>query len=72
MNVPQCLETSGIPESVSDNALKYKIQGVLRGIDVEVDTENIELCHLLKERGNKRKVIIKLYKRKNTGKIKLN
>ena len=38
----ECLEISGIPESVSDDALEDKIQGVLRGIDVEVDTENIE------------------------------
>ena len=35
----ECLEISGIPESVSDNALEDKIQGVLRGIDVEYDTK---------------------------------
>lgn len=29
---------SGIPESVSDKTLEDKIQGVLGGIDVEVDT----------------------------------
>ena len=40
----ECLEISGIPELVSDNALEDKIQGVLRGIDVEVDTGNIESC----------------------------
>ena len=43
----ECLEISGIPESVNDNALEDKIQGVLREIDVEVDTENIKLCHHL-------------------------
>ena len=32
---------SGIPESVSDNALEDKIRGVLPGIDVEVDTESM-------------------------------
>ena len=42
------LEIYGIPESVNDNALEDKIQEVLRGIDVEVDTENIELCHRVK------------------------
>ena len=42
------LEIYGIPESVNDNALEDKIQEVLRGIDVEVDTENIESCHRLK------------------------
>ena len=34
----ECVEISGIPESVSDNALEDKIPGVLRGIDAEVDT----------------------------------
>ena len=37
----ECLEISEIPESLGDNALEDKIQGVLRGIDVEVDIENI-------------------------------
>ena len=49
----ECLEISGIPESVSDNALEYKIQGVFRGIDVKVDTENIESCDRLKRKGSK-------------------
>ena len=49
----ECLEISGIPESVSDNALEDKIQGVFRGIDVKVDTENIESCDRLKRNGSK-------------------
>ena len=68
----ECLEISGIPESVSDNALEDKIQGVLHGIDVKVDTENIESCHHLKEKGSKAKVILKLSKRKDAEKIILN
>ena len=68
----ECLEISGIPESVSDNALEDKIQGVLRGIDAEVDTENIESCHRLKGKGSKGRVILKLSKRKDAEKIKLN
>ena len=54
----ECIEISGIPESVSDNALEDKIQGVLRGIDVEVHTESIESCHRLKGKGSKGKVIL--------------
>ena len=65
----ECLEISGIPESVSDNALEDKIQGVLRGIDAEVDTENIESCHRLKGKGSKGSVVLKLSKRKDTEKI---
>ena len=68
----ECLEISGIPESVSDNALEDEIQGILRGIDAEVDTENIELCHHLNGKGSKGRVILKLSKRKNAEKIKLN
>ena len=68
----ECLEISGIPESVSDNALEDKIQGALRGIDVEVDTENTESRHRLKRKGNKGKVILKRSKRKDAEKIKLN
>ena len=37
----ECLEISGIPESVRDNAFKDKTQGILRGIDVEADTERV-------------------------------
>ena len=68
----ECLEISGISESVSDNPLEDKIQGVLRGIDVEVDTENIESCHRLKGKRSKGKIMLKLSKRKDAEKIKLN
>ena len=68
----ECLESSGIPETVSDNALEYKILGVLRGIDVEVDMENIESCPRLKRKGNKAEVILKISKRKDAVKIKSN
>ena len=68
----ECLEISGIPESLSDNALEDKIQGVLRGIDAKVETENIGLCHLLKGKGSKGRFILKLSKRKDAEKIKLN
>ena len=62
------LKISVIPESVSDNALEDKIQGVLTGIDVEVDTDNFEQYHCLKGKGNKGRVILKLT-RKETEKI---
>ena len=68
----ECLEISGIPESVRDNALEDKIQGVLRGIDAEVDSETIESCDRLKGRGSKGRVIPKLFNRKDAEKIKLN
>ena len=70
--VRECLEISSIPESVSINALEDKIQRLLRGKDVEVDSENTESCHRLKGKRNKGKVFLKLSKRKDADKIKLN
>ena len=68
----ECLEISGIPESVSDNSLEETIQGVLRGIGAEVDTENIESSHRLKGKEIKERAILKLSRRKDPEKIKLN
>ena len=68
----ECLEISGIPESVSDNALEDKIQGGTKWNDAEVDAENIESCHRLKGKGSKGRVILKLSKRKDAEKIKSN
>ena len=70
--VRECLEISSIPESVSNNALEDKIQRLLRGKDVEVDSENTESCHRLKGKRNKGKFFLKLSKRKDADKIKLN
>ena len=68
----ECLQISSIPESVSDNAIEDEIQGVLRGIDAEVETENTELCHHLNGKRSKGRVILKHSKRKDAEKIKLN
>ena len=57
---------------ISGNNLEDRIQGVLRGIDVEMDIGNIELCHCLKENRNKRKFVVNISKRKGAGKIKVN
>ena len=63
---------SGILEQVIDNTHEDKIQAVLRGIDVEVDRENIESHHRLKGKGSKGRVILKLSKRRDAEKVKLN
>ena len=60
---------SGILESVIDNTHEDKIQAVLRGIDVEVDRENIESHHRLKDKGSKGRVILKLSKRRDPEKV---
>ena len=67
------LEISSILEPVS--ALEDKIQGVLRRIVVEFDSENIE-SYLQKERKKEKrmkgKVVRKLSKREKAQKVKLN
>ena len=64
----ECLEISGIPESVTDNSFADKIQAVSRGINVEVDSENVESYHRLKGKESKWSVILKLSKRKDAKK----
>ena len=66
----ECLEISGVPEPVGDNALEDKIQGALRGIDAEFDTGNIESCHCLKGNGNKGNMMLKLSMRTQKNKIR--
>ena len=49
----ECPEISGIPESVTDKSLADKIQAVSRGINVEVDSENVESYYRPKGKGSK-------------------
>ena len=55
---------------LSDKALENNIQGVFRGIDVEVDTESVESCQGRKETGNNGKVVLKHSKTKDADEIK--
>ena len=68
----ECLKISGIPESVSDDLFEDKIIGVLREIDVEVNTKSIESCYCQKGKKYKGKLILRLSTRKDADKIKLN
>ena len=44
----ECLEISGVPESVTDNDLEGKVLNLLEKIDVEVYPDHIEGCHQIK------------------------
>ena len=46
------VEISGIPQSVSDNQLEEKVVNILKAIDVNITTNEIEACHRL---GKKKK-----------------
>ena len=49
-------EISGIPESLSNNQLKEKVVDILKAIDVNISTNEIEACHRLGKK--KRNVIV--------------
>ena len=49
------LEISGIPQSVSDNQIEGKVVDIMKAIDVNITTNEIEACHHL---GKKNKNVI--------------
>ena len=61
----ECLEISGIPESIQDDDLEDYITKIFNECDTPVDPANIEACHRLKSKARPKKVIIKLSKRKD-------
>ena len=65
----ECLEISGVPESVTDNDLEGKVLKLLEKIDVEVHPDHIEACHWIKSNAGPKKVIIKMSRRKDADKI---
>ena len=64
----ECLEISGVPESVSDKDLEGKVLNVFQKIDIEVHPDNIEACHWVKSNAGPKKV--KMSRRKDAYKIR--
>ena len=65
----ECLEISGIRNSISQNYLESKICDIFRECDADIDPVNIEACHRLKSHNWPKKVIVKLAKIKDASKI---
>ena len=65
----ECLEISGIPESVSDHELEDTVLKIFSETGVTVEPENVEACHRLKSKGKPKKVIIKLSRRKDVHRV---
>ena len=57
------VEISGIPQSVSDNQLEEKVVHILKAIDVNVTTNEIEACHHLGKK--KKNAIVRVINRKH-------
>ena len=68
----ECLEISGIPESVANNGLESNVLEILEEIDVPINPTFVEDCHRLPSKGSPKKVIIKLNRRKDIHRILLN
>ena len=61
----ECLEISGIPDSIQDNNLEDYFLKILNECDTPVDQSNIEAWGRLKSKARPKKVIIKRSKRKD-------
>ena len=67
----ECLEITGVPESVSNDDLEKTTIKIFDKLDVATDPSDIEDCHWLKSHGPK-KVIIKFARRKDANLIRKN
>ena len=56
------LEIVGIPNSIDNSVLEETVRGVFKKIGVEIDEQNVQACHCLKE---KDRTIVKFANRKD-------
>ena len=66
----ECSEISGVPESVTDNDLEWKVLNLLEKIDVQVHPDYIEVCQWIKSNVGPKKIIIKMSRHKDADKIR--
>ena len=64
----ECLEITGVPDSISNDDLEKTTIKTFDNLDVAIDLSNIEDCHWFKINGPK-EVIIKFARRKNANLI---
>ena len=60
----ECLEISGIPDSIPNNNLEETVLKIFSETGVSVNSRDVEACHRLNQKAKPKKVIIKLSKRK--------
>ena len=64
----ECLELSGLPESLKNSKLEDTALQLFERLDVEIDSSNREDWHWLPTKGPKR-VIVKFFKQKDANRI---
>ena len=67
----ECLELSGTPGTIENKDLEGTVLGIFEKLDVMVDPSNVEDCHWIKSSKGPKKVIVKLFRRKDANKIRL-
>ena len=67
----ECLELSGIPETIENKDLEGTVLGIFEKLDVTVDPSNVQDCHWVKSSKGPKKVIVNLSRRKDANKIRL-
>ena len=65
----ECLEQSGLPESIKNSELEERALQLFKKLDVKVDSSNIVDCYWLPSKGPKR-VIVEFSKRKDANRIR--
>ena len=69
----ECLELSGLHNTISDENLESTVLKVFSKINVNISPVNVQACHRLSSRGNgPKKVIIKLSRRKEVMEVLAN
>ena len=61
----QCLEISGIPDSIPNNNLEETVLKIFNETAVTVNSRHVEACYQLNQKANPKKLIIKLSKRRD-------
>ena len=64
----ECLKINGIPDKTDQKDLEETALNILRKLEVEIDSSNIEDCHWLPSEESER-AIIKFSKRKDANRI---
>ena len=65
----ECLEISGIPDSIPNNNLEETVLKIFNETGVTVNSRDVEACHRLNQKANPNIVIIKLSKRKDVARV---
>ena len=65
----ECLELSGIPDSIPNNNLEETVLKIFNETGVTVNSRDVEACHCRNQKSNPKKVIIKLSKRKDVVRV---